>query len=92
MPQSKTVKALVKAFAKAVARGERGYGLTLDVADCFVNREDGTFVRPDALVATLADKEELRVVRRDDVPEKEVDTTNWGAPRELSFWTLTTKG
>ena len=49
-------------------------------------------MRPEALVETLSDKEELRVVRRDDVPEKEVDTMKWGAPRDHSFWTITTKG
>lgn len=50
VPRGKTVKALVKAFAKSVARSERGYGLTLDPAECFVNREDDSFVRCVSLV------------------------------------------
>ena len=92
VPKTKTVASMIKAFAKAVAKSERGYGLTIDIGDCFVNRMDDTYVRPETLVAEFANKEELKLIRRDDVPEKEVDDTNWGAPRELSFWTITTKG
>ena len=88
VPLTKTVGAMTAAFAKAVARSERGYGLTLDASDCFVNRMDAqsTYVRPEALVSEFDDREEIRVVRRDDVPEPEVDTTNWAAPRPTAFW------
>ena len=58
----------------------------------FLSLTPSGLFRPEALVGTFSDREELRVVRRDDVPEKETDDTNWGAPRETSFWTITTKG
>ena len=47
---------------------------------------DDSYVRPETLVSELENKEELRLVRRDDVPEKEVDTTNWATPRPTAFW------
>lgn len=116
LPKRKTVAAMMKAFAKAVAKSDRGYGLTIDVAECFVTKMDVpppaqtgnkgadaaarrawenalAYVRPETLVGdAFRHKEDVRLVRRDDVPEDEVDETNWGAPRELSFWTITTKG
>lgn len=58
----------------------------------FLSLTPSGLFRPEALVGTFSDREELRVVRRDDFPDKETDDTNWGAPRELSFWTITTKG
>ena len=33
LPKRKTVAAMMKAFAKAVAKSDRGYGLTIDVAE-----------------------------------------------------------
>ena len=86
VPKTKTVASMIKAFAKAVAKSERGYGLTIDIDDCFVNRMDDTYVRPEALVSEFANKEEIRIVRRDDVPEVEKDTTNWSTPRPTAFW------
>ena len=38
LPKRKTVAAMMKAFAKAVAKSDRGYGLTIDVAECFVTK------------------------------------------------------
>ena len=35
VPRTKTIQAVVKAFAKAVANSPRGYGLVLDAADCY---------------------------------------------------------
>ena len=88
VPKSKTVAAMTAAFVKAVARSERGYGLTLDASDCYVNRMDAenTYVRPEALVSEFSDREQIRIVRRDDVPEPDVDTTNWSTPRPTAFW------
>ena len=86
VPPTKTVAAVASAFVKAVAKSDRGYGLSLDATECFVNRMDDSYVRPETLVSELENKEELRLVRRDDVPEKEVDTTNWATPRPTAFW------
>ena len=117
VPSTKTVEAAMKAFAKAVAKSDRGYGLVIDPADCYAKRIDApppeptghapvddaalerwedaqAYVRPETTVGKVFPdgRGALRLVRRDDVPEKDVDDTNWGAPRELSFWTITTKG
>jgi hypothetical protein len=110
VPATKTVAALMKAFCKAVATSQRGYGLLLDPDDCFVTKMDApppaltgtatvdekalrkwedalTYVRPDALVGeSFAHREEIRLVRRDDLPEPDVDTTNWATPRPTAFW------
>ena len=40
VPATKTVAALMKAFCKAVATSQRGYGLLLDPDDCFVTKMD----------------------------------------------------
>ena len=88
LKKTKTVQQMVAAFVKGVARSSRGYGMELDASSCYVNRinDDATYVRPETPVSAFANKEEIRIVRRDDVPEKWADPTNWKTPRATAFW------
>jgi len=85
VPGTKTVNAVVKAFAKAVAKSPRGYGLVLDATECFVNLPDGTYVRPETLAGDLG-APEIRIVRRDDVPETRADDTDWARAKPTAHW------
>ena len=92
VPGSKTVEALLRAWAKAVSKSPRGYGLSIDTDNLYITKSDETYIRPETRVAdAFADREEIRIRRRDDVPEAAADTTNWSKARPTAFWIANNK-